>query len=220
MNIHDAEKYYYEKRAQLTILKFFGDIYSKNVSMFDKPDLIDNDKDIGIEVTRTFYYNYSEAIKLFHSKCMLKEVGQVRPQIIKKLEKLGCSLVVKNNKYLTIVPPAFYVSTVPIMAAFSKKLEKINGGDYKKMKEYDLYIFSPLTDVYDVNAIINLKDKMICLQSKRKVAFKNVYIQDENNIFHCDLINNIVETHSFDEDDKFNICNESLASYHELVETK
>lgn len=214
---HMAEKYYYEKRAQLSLLKYFGNLYSKETRMSDAPDLIDDNKKVGIEVTRTFYGDHAEATNLFHSECMLKKVGDVKPKVLKRLEELDCLFIIIDETYYGITPPAFFVSTEPIVNAFESKLNKINKGHYEELEEYDLYVFSPCFDTYDIEEIIELKNKMRMMQIGKKLMFRNIYIDDENNIFRCDLINNVVDTYEVNKNDRRAICNESLTSYHQLI---
>lgn len=51
------EKYFYEYKAKLILIKYFNEIYSQNLILDDKPDLQDITNSIGVEVTRAFRTN-------------------------------------------------------------------------------------------------------------------------------------------------------------------
>ena len=52
-----SDKFFYEYKAKLILIKCFNEMYSQNLILDDKPDLQDITNSIGIEVTRAFRTN-------------------------------------------------------------------------------------------------------------------------------------------------------------------
>lgn len=185
---HSADKKYYEKKAQLTLMQKFNNIYSI-IIIDDKPDLIDTKNHYGIEVTRAFYDNYGE-INGLSEKCINKSIDDIPPELLKKIKKLGAHPIEIKNVCYGVAYPARWCSNDCIEKCFLNKIKKLNEGKYSKMKFYDLYIFSQGFDEFEFCDIEKILIKISQMQEKSTYKFRYVFIDDETSIYQCDLITN------------------------------
>lgn len=189
---HDNDTKYYEKRAQLTLLQCFDNIYSRNLIMLDKPDIFDNDNNFGIEVTKALSKKESEIIGLF-AQYKDKKPGEMPLKTIEYLEKLGANISIPNNKFYSCTTFNWDLKKsieVSLENAFKEKIKKLNNGNYAIREKYDLYIFSPSFGVCDLSAVQNFLSNAYSIQENSKLKFRYIYIDDESTIYQCDMTTN------------------------------
>lgn len=136
---------YDECYAKLVLEKFFPDEY-KNLELSDRPDLRDNARNIGIEVTSAYPPGMQEALSLFSSMEGRNEKGKAKG--VKQLQKRGYnytengmdgplfSYSIIGNEYPDIEQAMFS----PVIDAVRIKLNKLNEGSYADLRQYNLFI--------------------------------------------------------------------------------
>lgn len=172
---------YYECLAKLILEKFFPYEF-ENLEISDKPDLQDDKKGIGIEVTKARDKSQEENENLYAKI----ESGEIRNRD-KAIAKI-------NNSYK---PYAMYVDRqeirepdrynngilvgIPdnddferIFKSFSEKIKKLNDDGYKKYMENYLFVYS---DIFANQQMLNQAiSKMNNIKSKYKIRFQKVFV--------------------------------------------
>lgn len=142
---------YDECFAKIVLERFFPNAYN-DLLLSDRPDLRDNKKSIGIEVTSSMSSDCQEALAL---ACKIPSMSnEKRNKQISYLKKKGYVY----TEYMMTHPTRCYewkcseypnIEDTPcgeIFKAVTKKLNKLNSGLYAPMNRYDLFIFAD--DVY------------------------------------------------------------------------
>lgn len=127
---------YYECYGKIVLEGLFPDKFI-NLKILDKPDLQSVCGNIGIEVTRAVRAEDIESERLY-SELIYKQVKNEQ-KAIKRIEKNGSSIC----EYCLIGKPSNDTFDL-IKKSFENKLNKINYGDYKEIKENYLFVFSEI----------------------------------------------------------------------------
>ena len=119
---------YEECEAKLVLEEYAGDRYS-SIYMRDKPDLQDDIKNIGIEVTSSISPEKRRAIHNWIEECEAKGYD------VNFWDAYECSFEEIKEKCENVKYDDF-------VCAFLRKSNKLNSGGYKKFQTYDLFILS------------------------------------------------------------------------------
>lgn len=177
---------YEECYAKIVLESLFPDKY-KDLQIVDKPDLINNSLNYGIEVTSASSKWYKEAIKLWY---MMPYVDDKRKEYYKeRMKQLG----VEYQGGIQAWPPEFYLSDkigeTPlnrVLLAFEKKVKKLNGGHYCKLQRYDIFIDS---EVWLLEENIEKFLDEIILRNIGKLTYNFLYLTTSIDIYVFDLKN-------------------------------
>lgn len=169
---------YDECYAKLVLEKFFPDEYKK-LELSDRPDLRDNARNIGIEVTSAYPSHMQEALSLFSSMKDRNEKGKAKG--IKQLQKLGYnytengmdsplfSYSIIGNEY----PDIEQAMPSPVIDAVRVKLNKLNEGGYADLRQYNLFIQTePKLDDWMPSEIM----KRLLTLSNREKKYSVIYV--------------------------------------------
>lgn len=132
---------YDECYAKLILERHFQNRYS-SLKILDKPDLIDEENDIGIEVTSAIPIKRKEAIKLWYKMPYYSTEEQDRAKV--RMKQLGEPYQGQIQIWTTHYPNEFNEQH-PLMNfinAVKTKIEKLNKNHYQKLSQYDLYVYS------------------------------------------------------------------------------
>lgn len=136
---------YDECYAKLVLEKLFPDEY-KNLELSDRPDLRDNTRNIGIEVTSAYPPHMQEA--LFIGADIPYRSAEEKKKGLNQLGKLGY----KYTQYGMFSPSFSYTWAgniypdiekalcAPVIKVVKKKLDKLNTGGYDALQQYNLFI--------------------------------------------------------------------------------
>lgn len=159
---------YHECLAKIILENLFPQQF--NLEVKDKPDLQDQEKGIGIEVTQGRNPKQQEIESLYVKWTYDKNVDHEKLE--KQIEKQGGSLAGGILNGISEIDDFGYSRI-----AFKNKISKINASGYLPMHRYDLFIFD---DCYDStpnhNIIESLMLHMADKQKNRKIKFCNIYI--------------------------------------------
>lgn len=197
-----SEKYYYENKAKLILIKLFTDTYSEDIKHNDKPDLYDDTNSIGIEVTRAFISPiFPEQQSLWKNKKILRVNEKGKAEYKRNHISYACI----ENKILVQM---FWVSTKYLLDSFTAKLNKLNADIYDELKHYDLFIYSQ--EINDKEDMPPLLDKMIMLQANTNYQYRMVYILDRDIIYCYNLFTKTFSTKQIDSNILNDINNQAI----------
>lgn len=133
---------YEECYAKVILESLFPDKY-KELQIADKPDLVNETAQIGIEVTTAIPQKHREALNLW------SRIPYVPPKQAEQSKERMRQLGVEYQGAIQAWPPQNYsaldIEKTPlaeVIAAFDGKVKKLNSGQYRSLKQYDLFILS------------------------------------------------------------------------------
>lgn len=182
---------YDECYAKLVLEKFFPNEY-KNLELCDYPDLRDVKHDIGIEVTSAIPQQQREALGLACEIPFLSESEQKRR--IEYLQKKGNQYSEfgmihpgRSNSWTgSDFPPIEKTFCADFLDAVSKKIEKLNRGNYEVLSQYNLFVQSELlVENWMPPKIL----EWLLLVSDREKAYSVIYLLGLNGLFLFDVEN-------------------------------
>lgn len=128
-----------EQRALELLKKHFQEY--KGLVSSDKPDLIDRDNSIGVEVTSALNPKVEEREVHFAEKMKSRDKSEFAPREIAEVEKYGLRIVSKKNSedgnMLGLVRVFGLEELEQVHIAIKKKYKK----KYEELDRIDLYIF-------------------------------------------------------------------------------
>ncbi len=145
----------------------------------------------------------------FFQKMRDKYLRDVDFRKIEKFKELGCELLIYKGKIEGYSPTAFWVSDKELIQAFTAKIKALNKSDFSCFRSNDLYIFSPLFKVYDLEDIDKFSKKAADVQLQFERKFDSIYINDFGYFFKC----NLLDATSL----QIPICDEQLHGYNVLA---
>lgn len=206
MKDHNFYKLCYEVRAKKILEQYYGESYKLPLHNSDKPDIIDNNRTIGIEVTRSFFKNSAETSGLFENFEGMKK-GEIPSVVKNRLRKLNADCFYsKKYGFYGVAEETNWVSIDEIFGQYQKKIA-IN----YSVQECDLYMYSPSFDIYDHEDIVKFGNKIIECQKDLPKRFRFIYLDDFHTIFKIapsqkDLLNfikiNENENHNINKETK------------------
>ena len=131
--------------AKVVLENFFPERYS-DLKIADKPDLRDEKRRVGIEVTSSIPQKERELSRLW-SQTVCMEESQKKARNIERMEQL-------NMHYtggVQVWPAKTYRTDVigegpsgDFLIAVDEKIKKLNGGQYEDQSRYDLFVHSEI----------------------------------------------------------------------------
>ena len=140
---------YDECYAKLVLEKFFPEEY-QNLTISDRPDLRDEQHNIGIEVTSAIPQQEQEAVMLACEIPYLPEKDQKRRiEYLKRkghqYTQYGMSHPGRSYTWAGLdLPPIEITFCADFLSAVSKKMDKLNNGKYATLSRYNLFVNSEL----------------------------------------------------------------------------
>lgn len=130
---------YWECYAKIVLEEQFPEKFT-NLILADKPDLQDNNRSIGVEVTRAENPKQIEAESLYSTLHYKNE--KKKAYDIDRIEKLGARV---HDGFMMGITSN--VSFEYINSAIDVKCKTLLKGGYKEFDEYHLFLFSPICAV-------------------------------------------------------------------------
>lgn len=142
-----------EEYARQVLLAMFPEKYQDS-SLGDQPDIQNEQKDIGVEVTGTLEQRVRYGVAQF-STLYNKHISSVTSKKKEQLKKHLVRLVTDDEGTIKfIIPEAVWGSGNKTKEAFSNKLNKLNDGNYKTFDENNLFLFAEDEEEYEVRSLI------------------------------------------------------------------
>lgn len=162
------------------------------IQIQDRPDLLAQPGDIGIEVTRAMYPNegISRDFLRKNSHRTHSEIGE-KPLAI--LEQNGFKPFFVSGTLHGIMPKCARAINETILVYVFKgklnKLQKFSATDFT-----DLFIYAPVVNWFSPYHIEDFIDRACLVQESFTRKFRRVYIYQHSCIFLCDLNNHSLST--------------------------
>ena len=192
---HDYEKRYFEITAKMILENVYGESLGA-LTISDKPDIVSQDKSIGIEVTRIIRPGQKIREDYFEKSLVGKQHKHLDIAGIKRFEKDGYEVLtnerlhnVKNDDTVTAyITPVFELTTQPAKDAIIKKLDKINSGEYQPVEELYLYLIADFVFNYNEGDIQEITAYFVEENAKTVRKFDGLYIDNWEQLYKCDFI--------------------------------
>lgn len=199
MGNHNTEKDFYEIKAQITLKKMFSTEYSRLIRS-ESPDLITNDLEIGVEVTRAVNPQDEKERKYFERELINSDVSNVNPEKLEAFHRNGKQILkLPDSEKIIGYSDGFWHSNINIIGAVTKKIKAINCGKYRSVKYMDVYVFSQAEFTYDDCDLDEIMKSIIELQSKYDNTFRYLFVDAINILILFDLQKNIIQKFSIED---------------------
>ena len=167
---------YWECYAKIVLEYFFPERYS-NLTLSDKPDLICEINETGIEVTSAIPRDKREAETLWID---IPNVDNEKKKYnIERMEQLGYKytggIQFWNINSFDVSPSIAHKQFAPFFSIFERKVKKLNSGNYKILSQYDLFIHSEM-HILDMQCE-NILNELIKLNN----GYRYVYVTTNTN---------------------------------------
>lgn len=174
---------FFERYAKLTLETVLGDEYAGLVNL-DRPDLQDEERGIGIEVTRAMRESKADAVSLLNE--MAVDIVMKQPQLTnKELYKLGYTYGLVRGDVVGPTEYRYWCMASPLNHVIENKVGKMVRGFYGNFRHSGLYIFSKY-DITRPELMLSMK-RIKDLQSKSEYRFETLYISEIQTLYVCDL---------------------------------
>lgn len=155
-NIGEHEKYRYEEcYAKILLERVYPEIYT-DLSILDKPDLQNEVLQVGVEVTSAVPSSLREA-KACWIKAIKTNDAKIKDKYVKRMKQLGYtytggvqSWLRDDFDQLDIEHLYEETSLLDLEKSITQKLEKLNGGGFKELKQMDLYV-DAMSSLFSIN---------------------------------------------------------------------
>lgn len=151
----------------------------------DKPDLQDAIGSCGIEVVEDCYSNEIEAER-FVEGIWKKQISEIRPGGIKRLERIGGSIIEENGVVIGASLGKTPNNPNNLIKTIKRKVEKLNGSEYEDFSSYRLYVFVDTVFLFDSNVhnVINVIEEY---QNDRERIYEKIYLDGGYEMCICDM---------------------------------
>lgn len=193
-----------EERARQILCHFYPEKYLKS-ELNDSPDIINNNLNIGVEVTSAMKENINENISRVSSI-----VGKYENELTKidlKNIKTGNVIPYKmpNNKLTAAT--VFWGNSFDFKKIYNKKINKLNSSHYKKFEENNLFVFAWMADSDEIDEGISF---FLNIDEMKAYKFKYIYIFSGDNLYTINLNLKYYEFEKIDSKDLIKISNSSF----------
>ena len=165
----------------------------KKLEMKDKPDLQNDDLDVGIECTISIPSNQLEAENLFSE--LMENKSRNPSKTKKRIKDKG------GNIQNDLLCQRRDVNISNIKEVVVKKLKKLNGCNYRIFKNNYLLIRDDI--IILENQVKDLQNEIQFEQNKYEKRFSKIYILLCKKIIELDMINNTNREICFDNNEQF-----------------
>ena len=174
---------FFERYAMVSLANLLGEHYAHLVNR-DRPDLQDESKGIGIEVTRAIRENKNVANALVNEMAgeAVKEVNADDLRYINQsgyAYGLGDGSIIGRNEY------EYWSLALPLKRILEIKMDKVNNGFYGDFREFDLFVFTK--EDLDIDQI---KQTIAFMQEKQAFQtrlYSRLFVSQIQTLFDCDL---------------------------------
>ena len=174
---------FFERYAMVSLAALMGDHYAHLVNR-DRPDLQDEQRGIGIEVTRAIRENKNVANALVNEMAG-KDVVEVNPDDLRQIKQsgyaygLGDGTLIGRNEY------EYWSLALPLKRILEIKMDKVNNGFYGDFQEFDLFVFTK--EDLDAEQIEQTIAFMMERHAQQTLYYSRLFVSQIQTMFVCDL---------------------------------
>lgn len=176
----------YEECYAKEFLEFLYPNKYKDLAIRDKPDLYDSINDVGIEVVEAENERKKEAVKLWYTMLYVSE--NKKQQNKERMKQLG----EEYSEPIQIWQSDDYskgLDSEPFVVLFDSiksKLEKLNDGNYKVCKRYELFVESLME--FRKNLWEEVLEKLVSMSSEYRLRYDIIYVLTRETICSYDIL--------------------------------
>lgn len=191
-----TKRNYDECYAKIVLESLYPNRYT-NLRLADKPDLIDDNLDVGVEVTSAVPKKHREAVKLWYMMPYVDENQQERGK--ERMQQLGVEYQGGVQGWPSESCLLSRIEETPlkeVLSAFEKKVKLLNGGEYCQFQRYDLFINSKVWLIDEqVDQLLDALES----RNGRGVKYHYVYLATSIDIFEFNLSRKIYSKNSYED---------------------
>lgn len=174
-------KHYFEEYARIVLNDLLGLSLMHREARYgiDKPDLISEDEEMGVEVTLAWSDDVGRHNKLFQQQYPKENRTEIIKNEAKRLRVEKDLFIVENLASLWI--PSGKENAIEILTeAINKKVDKLNNNDFTKYRINNLFVSAFTLFTEDIEDFINQFSLVI---KKGIIAFDAIYIFNSEKLF-------------------------------------
>ncbi|MBQ0090778.1 MAG: hypothetical protein KBT27_15740, partial [Prevotellaceae bacterium] len=138
-----APKYdtcFFERYAKISLETLLGEHYANLVNR-DRPDLQDNERGIGIEVTRAIREDVNVAHALINEMAG-DEIMEVNDVDRDNISRTGYAYGLGDGNMMGLKEYEYWSLAMPMKRILENKIRKVNNRFYGDYKEFGLFVFT------------------------------------------------------------------------------
>ncbi len=174
---------FFERYAMASLAALMGDRYAHLVNR-DRPDLQDNRRSIGIEVTRAIRENKDVANALINEMAG-EEVREVDMYSMMNINRTGYAYGLGSGQWMGKNEYEYWALALPLKRILESKIMKVSNGYYGSFKEFGLYVFTK-EDV-ELEEFTKMVDYVMTLQNGLTQSYDMLFISQIQSMYVCDL---------------------------------
>ena len=208
---------FYEIFAKISLQNVFPDEFS-NLTLSDRPDLIDDTRKLGIEVTYATNEKEEKLNAYYQDSLFGKSIEQIWSKGLCVFRKNKYDIVFDGETHTVSAYKKEYepFDINIVYEAIERKFSKLNSGLYKYPDNISLYLEMSKYS-YEI-ADMSVAEKILSyaneLKSKNTFGFKEIFYDCIFVMYRCNLLNETIEKIDLE-----NICDKILNDYEEFIET-
>ena len=188
-----APKYdtcFFERYAKISLETLLGEHYAHLVNR-DRPDLQDNERGIGIEVTRAIREDVNVAHALINEMAG-DEIMEVKDADRDAIARSGYAYGLGDGNMMGLKEYEYWSLAMPMKRILENKIRKVNNRFYGDYSEFGLFVFTK--EDLDEEDVRRVMDFAIRTQEGLDVGYDKLYISQIQVLYVCDLVKNSFES--------------------------
>lgn len=176
---HDTQ--FFERYARVSLINLIDERF-ESLTNQDRPDLQDESRGIGIEVTRAIQENAEVAKGLISEMAGQPDAVSQRDWL--DMTHYGYSYGLHKD-LIGKIEYAYWSTALPLRRIIKSKVEKVAGGFYGNFNQFGLYIF--VKEDLDDQLLKHTINYTLKLQKGNAHKYSVMYISQISDLFVCDL---------------------------------
>lgn len=172
----------------MTLEKILGSKFADLVNK-DRPDLQDEERKLGIEVTRAMEPNKKNANQLLKELAGM-EINERQRDDLQSIVDSGYGYGLPGLNYTGHLEYDYWALAHPLRRILKSKIEKVAKGFYGDFNEYGLFVFC--RDILDMEQVEAAVSYTLLLQDNLDIRFSTLYLSQTDKLFVCRLTDNLL----------------------------
>ncbi len=172
----------------MTLEKILGSKFADLVNK-DRPDLQDEERKLGIEVTRAMEPNKKNANQLLKELAGM-EINERQRDDLQSIVDSGYGYGLPGLNYTGHLEYDYWALAHPLRRILKNKIEKVAKGFYGDFNEYGLFVFC--RDILDMEQVEAAVSYTLLLQDNLDIRFSTLYLSQTDKLFVCRLTDNLL----------------------------
>ena len=174
---------FFERYAMASLATLLGEHYAHLVNR-DRPDLQDEQRSIGIEVTRAIHENRNVANALVNEMAG-EAVKEVNADDLLHIRQSGYAYGLGDGSIIGRNEFEFWSLALPLRRILEIKMDKVNNGFYGDFREFGLFVFTK--EDLDQGQVKDTIAFMMERQAYQVRMYSHLFVSQIHSLFDCDL---------------------------------